>query len=294
MIPDAVVPSRIELSLPELKAIQLELLKSVISICEEHGLKYYVIGGTLLGSIRHRGFIPWDDDIDIALPRQDHDRLQEICRANPPEHCRYVNFEDEWRLHHNISKLVDARTELIEDAAPNRRVRLGVYIDIFPLDGVPAGRAARAIHYGAIAFLKGVMELARLERSPRRPWQKRLLIALVQTLLTDGMQRAAHRYLERLMRRHNYHTSAEVANFAGAWGVRELMPREWFGEGASYSFEGIEVNGPVDYDRYLRRLYGEYMQLPPVEKRKSHHHYTAYRLEQPTESPYVGANGRRS
>lgn len=269
---------RVELTLPEIKAIQLELLKTVIGICEEHGLKYFVIGGTLLGAIRHRGFIPWDDDIDIALPRRDYERLQSILRSDPPVHTKLVDHRDEWRLHHNIAKLIDTRTELIEDAAPDRIVRLGVSIDIFSLDGVPEGRVWRALHYGAIALLKGVMDLRRLDPSERRSWYKRILIAFIHVFFTDRMQRASHRHLDRLMKAYDYDGSTMVANYAGAWGKREVMPREWFGDGASVSFEGLEVVGPAEYDRYLTQLYDEYMKLPPVEKRKSHHRFTAYQV----------------
>lgn len=285
MKPSSEAPERVELSLAEIKAIQLELLETIVAICAEHGLKYYLIGGTMLGAIRHKGFIPWDDDIDIALPRPDYNRLQEICRESPLAHYQFFNYRDDWRLHHNISKLIDTRTELIEEAAPNRRVVQGVYVDIFPLDGVPRGRVVRAVHYHIIAILKGLMEVSRLDPSRPRSWRKRALLAVVHTFFTDRMQRAAHRWLENLMQRYDYDTSAEVCNYAGAWGKREFMSRAWFGEGVPVSFEGLELNGPSEYDRYLRQLYGNYMQLPPVEKQVTHHRYRAYRTAWPEPTP---------
>lgn len=264
------------LTLEDIKAVQLDILRVIVDVCTRYDLKYFAVGGTLLGAVRHRGFIPWDDDIDIALPRQDYEKLQEICRQQLPSGYRFINYQDEWKLHHNISKVIDTRTVLIEESSRCRQVELGVYVDLFPLDGVPRGKLLREIHYHSINFLKTLLSIPWLDEAKQWPWYKRMLILAAQSLMSERVQATAHECLERLMRLHEYRSADQVANHAGLYGKRELMPKAWFGEGSTVEFEGLRINAPEEPDRYLRQLYGEYMRLPPEAERRTHHRYVAY------------------
>jgi lipopolysaccharide cholinephosphotransferase len=267
-----------EFGLKEMQLMQIEILKQVGKLCEENDLRHYMIGGTCLGAVRHSGFIPWDDDIDIGLPRPDYDKLELICRAQLPERYTYVNYKDDFRIPNNISKVYDNRTVLIEEARQEYQVELGVYIDIFPLDGVPSSPLTREVHYYKTYFLKSLMQINSMDNSRRRSLLKKVLIAFVQMLMNDRILKAVHDCFENTVRKYQYCTSQEICNYSGAWGKRELIPRDWIGEGATLVFEDVSLKVFREYRKYLSRLYGDYLKLPPIEKQKSHHRYRVYRI----------------
>lgn len=256
----------------------LEMLAWFHGLCEEHGLHYYVLGGTMLGAMRHRGFIPWDDDIDVGMPREDYTRLEELLRRNP--HDRYVlempcsAAED---FFYPFSKLYDTRTTLVENTRD--QIRRGIYLDIFPLDGVGASESDARRHFAAVkwrrylllAMTTGIREgrsiwknfgVRILQRVP--DWlvnRKKLLISI------DRISACA------------FEEHAWVGNLMGAWMERELVPREIMGKPTLYSFEDLTIYGPEDAEGYLTRLYGDWRQLPPVGQRKSRHDYVFLDLE---------------
>lgn len=267
-----------ELTLEEMREIQIDILKHVAAICHENKLQYYLVYGTLLGAVRHSGFIPWDDDIDIALPRDDFDRLESICRVQLPEQYRWVDYKDNFKIANNIAKVCDRQTVLIEESRVDYQVPLGVYIDIFPIDGVPGNSIVRELHYGRAQFLKMLITLNALNNSRARSLPKKLIIALVQRLMSESSVKRIHISLEKAIRQYEYDSSDEVCSYLGAWGRKEVFPKAWIGEGTTVEFEGLQLSAFAEYDRYLSRVYGDYWRLPPLEERKSHHAYKAFRV----------------
>ena len=265
------------INIDEMKRIEVDILRQVVKMCTNHGLKYYIVGGTLLGAVRHHGFIPWDDDIDIALPRPDYEKLEHICRRELPPRYKFINFKDDPRLPYNFSKVIDTQTVLIEEVRKASQVRLGVYVDIFPFDGVPRNRLAKAVHMQSIRLLQTLLLLSSLDISAKkRSLSKRIILKLVQFLLCLPVLKSAHWALERLASRYDIDSSGEICNYMGAWGSREVFPCEWLGEGVTLSFEGLLLNGVSRYDEYLTQLYGDYLSLPPPDQRRSHHRYRAW------------------
>lgn len=256
-----------------IKHIELEMLKHFISVCESLHLTYYVLGGTLLGAVRHQGFIPWDDDIDVGMPRADYERFLKEGQAYLPEYYFIQSLDTEPEYIATFAKIRDSRTTFIETSAASFHIHHGVYIDIFPLDPYPDG------HHGWFDFKNNFLKL-RIEaayKGLKASFSTKIKRVIAFALLPSLPKAVAKR--ERLYRSVPH--GSRMANYGGAWGDKEIVPAGWYGEGKKLTFEGLEVNAPSEYERWLTQVYGDYLQLPPPEKRIAHHAVEAMDPERP-------------
>lgn len=264
----------------ELKTVLAQMFAWFHQFCQTHRLRYYMLGGTMLGAVRHGGFIPWDDDIDIGMPRADFQRLAQLMGDRP--HGAYVLETPSTvkpDFFYAYGKLYDTRTTLVENTRVP--VKRGVYLDIFPLDGAGDSREEGLARFGPIkkrldlllAMTTGIREGRKFYKNAGIMLLRCIPYWLIhpKKLLRDVQRRCAEK---------DFDQCAWVSNFAGAWRERELMPREFFGEPTEYVFENLKVYGVADPDRYLTALYGAWRELPPVEKRKSHHDFLRCDLHQ--------------
>lgn len=259
--------------LEELKKTELELLKAFAEVCRQLGLRYYVLGGTMLGAVRHQGFIPWDDDIDVGMLRRDYEILLEKGQHLLPEGLFLQTFETDPEYPANFAKLRNSRTTFVESGLQKRRINHGVYIDIFPLDYYP--------DRGETWFsVKKELLSLRISTTFTVPGMKPTtkLVRLLTRVLYPTV-RGALRRRERLFR--SVTDGSRIANHCGAWGKKEIVPAHWYGEGTPMPFEGMTVTVPTDYHLWLTQVYGDYMQLPPEDKRIPHHYVTAFDLTRP-------------
>lgn len=251
----------------EVKKIQLDILDSVAQFCEERGLRYYLAYGTLLGAVRHKGYIPWDDDIDLHMPRPDYEHfLREYNQAPTPYRVVSSAGNRDYRVafakvHHpgSIVREFHFKPDIF-----------GVYIDIFPLDGV--GSKAQAKECGQLRRLMHVKNSVFLGSMPLR---RKLRLAITKLILLPFPLSTLLKRIERIATRHPYDSSPTVCSLMSRAALREIMPRSVFDEHCMLPFEGKEYRAPKGYDHYLRVNYGDYMQLPPEEKRQSHHNSEA-------------------
>ena len=257
--------------LERLHQIEREMLKVLIKVCSENGLRYFLLGGSCLGAVRHGGFIPWDDDIDVGLPREDYDKLMGLSDQFPSYYfLQNMDSDPEYML--CFAKLRDSRTTYIEKSIRNWKINHGVYIDIFPLD-----------HYtdrGGFFFRcrdRVLKSRVAAEFTVERKWSAKFLLNLTKVLCPDAHVAASKR--DRWIR--SARKGEMVANYGGAWGHKETMPRAWFGEGKEILFEGLNVRIPENSDAYLTQLYGDYMTPPPPEKRVGHHYANIVDLDKP-------------
>lgn len=251
----------------------LETLKSVDEVCSRHGLRYAVIAGTMLGAVRHKGFIPWDDDLDIAMPRPDYDRLLAHHREWLPPHLELICNEDSTDYPFPFAKIQDSTTTLIE--RPHIRYLGGVYIDVFPIDGAGASAFGRAIHLMRYSFYKRIIYY--LYRDPFKhghglsSWIPRLARKLFS-------RRGVHDRMRRLMTAVPYESADLVIDHDE--GRRGTMPKSWLEPMAKIDFEGVKVKGFARPDDYLSQMYGDYMKVPDdAHKRQHNFHYM--NLEEP-------------
>ena len=253
--------------------ILLQMMKWLHGYLEKENIRYFALGGTALGAVRHQGFIPWDDDMDIGVPRADYERLKEISKTMPQDSPYRLEFPLENEDYdYTFAKLYDVNTTLVENT--KREAKRGVYIDIFPLDG--AGNRLE----GSRKILKKIniqrkIFIAKYNcLSKKRKFYKTFVIFCVRAApaFISG-KRAIMQRIEKLCKKNEYEESVFVGNLFGAWGEREIMPRETLGVPKLAQFEDMQIYIPENHDEYLTYLYGDYMTPPPPEKQKSHHDY---------------------
>ena len=259
----------------ELQKIQLNILREFDLFCREHNIKYYIIGGSAIGCVRHKGFIPWDDDIDVGLFRKDYDRFVELAHQkwNGKIQIRNYKFTDDF--YHCLTHVVDTSVTVI-DHARIKPVYTNVWIDVNPLDGFPRFAIRRKLHYMHLRTIKTLIVLSKFEAlfdmNKRRSKVEQFVISIIKKV------NFAHHFdtkkliskLENGLRKYDARKERYVGNFLGRYKEKEIMPTEIFDETILMDFESLQVPVMKDYDTYLRNLYGDYMQLPPVEKRIGH------------------------
>lgn len=255
----------------EIKPLQdrlLEVLMVVDEMCRKHGLRYYLVDGTLIGAMREKGFIPWDDDVDIAMPRADYEALIEHCKEWLPERYEFICYENtpDYPLH--FGKIQDAHTTLIE--RPHLYYLGGVYVDVFPIDGAPEGHFKQKMYDIKYKYLTKMLYFRFRDpyRHGRGPssWVP-LLVRKLYTL--DGLQKR----IKKHMMKHPLETSrlAAVNHNDGLGSMVDKI--EVLGEPTPLLFEGKQVMGMKNNDAYLTQLFGDYMTPPPEGKRHQHNFF---------------------
>lgn len=257
----------------ELQAVLTEMLAWFHRFCAAHHLRYYILGGTMLGAVRHGGFIPWDDDIDVGMPRADYQRLEQLMKEYPHDiYLLETPNSEKPDFFYAYTKLYDTRTILTENT--RIPVRRGVFLDIFPLDGAGDTKEESIAYYQPIKRrLNLLLSMTTGIRQGRKFYKNAsvMLLRCIPRWLIDPKKLLWD--IQRRCKEKSFDRYAWVSNFAGAYREREIMPREVFGEPKEYNFENMIVYGVSDYETYLTALYGNWRQLPPVDKRKTHHDF---------------------
>lgn len=269
-----------EIKINEIKEIQLEMLKYVKKVCEENNLKYYLCGGTLLGAIRHKGYIPWDDDIDILMPIDDYKKFLNIQHED--KGYSLLNPYSYDNYYYVFSKLVDKRTKLVEFNYPEIE-EMGVYIDIFPLFALPNDSKEQK------EFVENILNLYNKNfKYYRTSWYysenkfKMVAKAILKfPLYIYNKRKNITENILKLMEKYNYEESDYVGFLLTRYpSEKEITRKEVYRDTVDVEFEGEIFSAAIGYEEYLTSLYGDYMKLPPVEKQVSHHNFNAYWREQ--------------
>ena len=252
-------------SLRKIQLTQLEMLCEVDRICKKCGIHYNIIAGTLLGAVRHGGFIPWDDDADVALLRSEYVKFREACKTElDTSRFEFQDHEVTPGYLWGYGKLRRKGTLFLREHQEHLPYFQGIFIDIFPLDGVPDIYFLRCIHnFNCFCIRKALW--AEVGRIADRSAFKRGLYSLLSKIPK-----------KRIFKRYAKFTKK---NAGSGWVRRLTFPtpnrkygylREWYENSADIKFEGVTFSGIKDYDAYLSFKFGDYMTLPPEEKRKTH------------------------
>lgn len=266
-----------ELTLDELKKIEFDILKHFDAFCKKHNIRYYLAYGTLLGAVRYKKFIPWDDDVDVLVPRDDYERLLKIYEDNAK--YKLFAFEKDSKFYYPFAKLCDLSTRKVMPKFRSSDAIPGVEIDIFPLDCwhsdyEMAKKEAQSI-YREILFLQA----SHLRETPVKKGIKSLLWKVISVYARIR----THKYFNKKIVKKSKANKQERPAFVGSkswciYGAKGVIPAEAFAESIDIEFEGEFFPAPVGYDIYLTCLYGDYLPEPPKEKQKTHHDFKAYRI----------------
>ena len=270
-----------ELTISEVKELEFELLVKFDDICRTHQWRYSLGGGSLLGAVRHHGFIPWDDDIDIIMPRPDYDKFVESSKNS---NWKFVVRTHETTQGYNMlhGKIMNPNTVLIDSSINNSTYTIGIHIDIFPVDGLGQTykEALRTFNRTALSReLLNAKTWKRYFKSKTHPFYYepfRFLLFLISRFVdTESLINA----IDKENRRFSFDTEQFAGCVSGCYRDKEILPQKVFSEYCEIPFEGRLFKCLMRYDDYLKSLYGDYMKLPPKEKQKSHHTFKAFLVE---------------
>lgn len=263
---------RILLTNSEIKEIGYKILLDVADFCDENGIQYYLVCGTALGAARHGGFIPWDDDVDIGMPRPDYERFVEMYRSEAYTVCD-TRFDKQYP--YAFAKVCDRNTCLVENI--ENPCELGVYIDIFPIDGLPDDERMRKRHLKLIEWDLRVLAWKRISKDKDVGKLHKVVQVIAKTALYFVPVSVLVRKLEYDAKKYPYENSCYVGHFVtkAIWGS-DVKPKEFFDDPIRHKFEDKEFWVPGKFDEYLTLEYGDYMKLPPKEKQVAKHDFVAY------------------
>jgi len=255
----------------KVKQVQLQIMDEIHRLCEKHSIKYYLIAGSLLGAVRHKGFIPWDVDIDIGMPREEYERFKKLCQQELDSlyaYCDYrqkkIFFRPHALVYHKKSKLkikYDCYNPVSEDC--------GIYIDIFPLDNAPDDEKLRKKHAKQLKRICKFKQCRIPYSYSSKKW-KRWAHYILSALLSWIPLEKLNGYQQKVMCKYRHQQTQCICSMASRYAYKkQCMPKEIYGEPVKLEFEGRFYNAPSQYTTYLTRLYGDYMQLPPEEKRQA-------------------------
>lgn len=257
--------------LRQIGEVQLDIMDEVHRICVKHNLTYYMIAGTLLGAVRHRGFIPWDLDIDIGMPREDYERFREIVGKEAADRFAYLDYRSykNYIRPHALMVRNDTKIHLKYDRWNRNVMDLGVYIDIFPLDNVPDAENLRVKQDKKLKKLRRFKDM-RLPYCYSANAFRRLVHTGISFLLSWRSVEKLNSKQQQWMQKYSYQETKCICSMASQYTYKkQCMPKEIYGTPVLLEFEGRQYYAPREYTQYLTRLYGDYMQLPPPEKRQA-------------------------
>lgn len=252
--------------LKELQAIQKELIGEVERICSKYDIHFNMVGGTMLGAIRHKGYIPWDDDADIGFLRREYEKFREVCKTELDTDKYYIqDIRDTEGYRWGYGKLRRKETEFVRLNQEDMPYEQGIFIDLMPFDNVPDNKLQRKIHFFKCFLLRKIL-WSEVGKKTEKNILKRVLYHLLSHI---PKKKLVHMYEHLIMTNQKQTELVRILTFPTPKGIYGYK-REWYTKLKKYKFDEMSLPGAADYDGYLKTKYGDYMKLPPVDKRKIH------------------------
>lgn len=269
-----------------LRKLQLKELDSLVyfdKFCKKNQLRYYLLGGCVIGAIRHGGFIPWDDDIDLIMPRRDYQRMLELWKEQEKDNNRFLMLTTDGEkvfTGNCFATMVDTSATMIKENQKDIDVPHGIVTDIFPMDGCPDGKIKRYLqYYHAMMYSLYITEVVPQNHGGAVRFVGGLLLKLVPSRKRRTIIWKKH---ERKMSQYDFETHKDCTELcAGPHYMQNRYPRDAFIKAEYHDFEGLSMPLPVGYDIYLKTAFGDYMALPPEDKQVPHHDLVRLDLDKP-------------
>lgn len=261
----------------EVQKRELDVLKEIIKICQKHDLRYFAIGGTCIGAVRHNGFIPWDDDIDIAMPRKDYELFRTKYYKELPNAFRKLDCDNSSQHAFEFTKIHDSRTTYVEKYAKGSPERYtGAFVDVMPVDGLPNDEKERA------KIIKKIKKLVYLNtRNRPAPIAVYSILGTIKSIIKMFFV-GFFKYnyfsdkVRQLVEKYSF-DSSEMCIFTWRADSKDLTDRRlifkksWFENIIEVAFENTVIRIPKEYDKYLKQDFGDYMKMPPLVEQQTHH-----------------------
>lgn len=257
----------------ELKLLQLNILKEVHTFCKKNKIRYFLGYGSLIGAIRHKGYIPWDDDIDIIMPRPDYDKFIRIFNTR---NLIVIAPEINLNYYAPYANVYDSRTILIEETISHRGFDLGVKIDVFPIDAVPLDLSKYNQYSKKMEYYNKILRIKRIKLLKVKGLKSKVKLAIQKIIYGFRKYSTIQNCIISMAKSEKYDNSKYVDLAVFPVYKRKRFEKTLLDSFFKVEFEGNLFNAPIGYDKYLRIIYDDYMQLPPKEKQFPHHAFTAY------------------
>jgi len=257
-----------EITLKKIHAVLMIIAKEIKRICEKHNIHYFMLAGTQLGSVRHKGFIPWDDDMDLGMLREDYDKFLEICKTELDQDHFYVqNLDSESGFGKFYTRILLKNTYLTYDYIENVTGERGFFVDIFPYDNTPKSKILQKKQCMIMSFA-----LRLIKEKSGYAHKCTTLGGKLQLLFTNffSLEFLINLYTREMKRYNNKPTKLINSANSGNGYFKEILKKEWVLNTKPMEFEDITMPGIENYDEYLKYLYGDYMTIPPLEERVTH------------------------
>ena len=273
----------------ELRKIQVgcsDILKRFSTVCEKNGLRYFLAYGTLLGALRHKGFIPWDDDVDVWMPRPDMETFLNNChREMAPFTIRYYSFEDPKKKNYRYQPSIEDQKHMVGVNMGGRIRTDYINIDIMPLDGMPSNHAMQRIRCGVFRFWYMMIGFARSSLTGAHDPDSKTGLKKLGVRLNEKFNIGKYLNVEKCLasfdkmrKKYSYDDCDYIIGATSLYTDKAVFPKEWFSGERKLAFEGDLLCVPKEAEKVLEKLYGDYMKLSPEDKRRSSH-ISIYSLE---------------
>lgn len=269
---------RDKISNKKVQEIEFLILEAFDNFCKAHNLSYSLAYGTLLGAIRHQGFIPWDDDVDVIMARPDFEKLLELLKNKSlSSEFSYGFFDDPYYIYPYL-KIFYKKSVVVEHKLETKFTHTPIWIDVFPIDGIPKNKIKAKLYFSLSILIRNLLYTAIVKPTELSGFKKMFTIIAKPFTKLIGPQRFA-KLLDSLGKNTDFESSEKIGNLVWAEGSFEAMERDLILPQTKLNFENKTFPAPLNYHEHLKTLYGDYMKLPPIEEQKSHLSEEIYLLE---------------
>lgn len=256
-----------------LRKLQLKELDTLVyfkEFCDKNNLLFYLCGGCCIGSLRTGGFIPWDDDIDILMPRDDYEKLYKLWDNDKNERFKLLRTDEKIFTGNIFTTIVDTETTCVKANQAHLDIPFGIMMDIFPIDGCPKGKFKRTMQkLNAMIYSLFLAQIVPENHGGIMALGSKFLLSIVKS---PKAREKKWRNAERRMSKYKIADCEYITELCeGVHSMQPEYPKEWFASAVYREFEGLQMPIPVGYDPYLKKAFGDYMKLPPEDKQKPHH-----------------------